>query len=692
MTSGATRQAGRITGLTVEEDGGLASLLGSAPATLARDAALAEPAILQAAKDVLQTSFRDEERQRYLDPFAPAHERNAEVVSVLRAAVAAHRQRGGALARIPTDDETLLALFAATVGWGPAQRYLDDSSVNEIKIVGRRIRVQESGKPFVTVPEQFASVEEVRDRAMLLAAVLGVRLDAETPQSTLPVAHGTRMHITVHPRVPRDGILVCIRRGRRACWDLDDIRRRGSADDALADLLRLFSRARCSFLIAGRTGSGKTGLLEALANSWPGDPHIVTIEDHTAEIGIARGDLWTREHVNTEHDPLAFGRVAKEAMRQTPDLLLPGETRGNEAGAILAMVLSDHPVMTTLHARSYREAVERFASFAAMPGAYMYEGRRDDALRDTCVGFDVVVKMDIWEDLGLRLITEIALLDGSAVERGVVEPAMVPLGRVDVLPDGQIVWDLQARVGAGGMLDWADGTDRTPSALREKLVRAPAFAQIRATATTLDVVADATAQAARHLLAGEAERALAILRAAWLQRRDARLITSVQQALAQAPGSFAQERADAATIRGDVERLLHARRWAAARRSYDTLLADLALVAAAAPTGGWSAVEEALRAGLAQDADAEEARVEAETAIRQGQPRVAVDVLSRFAISDLPVTTALPLIRVREVAMDLLLAQGQGSEAALTTVRAQRAALEQALAAEARDENRRRAA
>jgi pilus assembly protein CpaF len=681
-----------VTGLHVEEDGGLGALMGSAPATMAREIALHEPAILQATRDVFESSFEADDRKHYLDPFAEAWERNAEVVAVLRAAIAEHRQRGGALARVPTDDETLLALFAATAGWGPAQRYLDDPRVNEIKIIGRRIRVQESGKPFVTVPEQFLSAEEVLARANLLASVLGVRLDAKVPQSTLPVAHGTRMHVTIAPRVPKDHILVCIRRGRRECWDLDDVRKHGSVDDALTDLLRLFSRARCSFLIAGRTGSGKTGLLEALANSWPGEPHIVTIEDHTAEIGIRRNDLWTREHVNTEHDPQAFGRVAKEAMRQTPDLLLPGETRGNEAGAILAMVLSDHPVMTTLHARSCLEAVQRFASFSSMPGAYMYEGRRDDALRDTCVGFDVAVKMDVWEDLGIRLITEVALLDGTRMEGGVVEPVLVPLARVDVLDDGRIVWDLKARAGAGGMLSWVDGRDVTPVSLREKLVRARAMAQIRATATTLDVVADAIGRANMHILASEAERAMATLRGAWMQRRDGRLITSAQQALALLPGGFAEERAHGAELRAEVERLIKVRRWKSARQRYDELLAELTMAAAAAPTGGWEAIEQAIRAGQARELDAEEARIEAETAIRQGQPRVAVDILGRFSSTELPVAVALPLIRVREQAMERLIQLGQGSAEALSTVRAQRMALEQALLNEQRDDVQRRAA
>ena len=673
--------AARPAPLYVDEDGGLAVLMGAQNVTLAREAALRESAILQGARDVLQRAFADETRTQYLDPFAPAAERNAEVIRVLRAAIAEHRQRGGPLAHVPADDETLVALFAATIGWGPAQRYLDDGRVNEIKIVGRHIRVQEAGKPFVTVPEAFGSTDEVQSRALLLASVLGVRLDAETPQATLPVAHGTRMHVSIPPRTV-EGALVCIRRGRREAWDIDDVLKRGTLDLSVAGLLTLFSRARCSMLIAGRTGSGKTGLLEALANSWPGDPHMLTIEDHTMEIGIRRPDIWTRELVDTQRDPTAFGRVAREALRQTPDLLLPGEIRGNEAGAILALVLSDHPVISTLHARSCAEAIERFASCAALPGAYMYEARRDDALRDACTGFDVLINVDFWEDTGRRLVTEVALLDGCSVEDGLVTPRVIPLVTADVQPDGSITWMSAARVTAGGMLEWAGGQDRTPEALRAKLGRAHALTQIRVVATTLDMVAEAIGRAERLLLAGEAERALATLSSAWAQRRDMRLIGIAQRALAQAPGTFASLAATAAAQFVELELLAQARRWRDAHTALDTLLSNLGQAAAASPAGGWEQLDARITAGLAQEAAAEEARMEAETALGQGHPNAAVEILKRVAVADLPPHVALPLIRVREAAMQTLLTRGEGSTEALRSVRAQRIGLEAALAEE----------
>ena len=102
------------------------------------------------------------------------------------------------------------------------------------------------------------------------------------------------------------------------------------------------------------------------------------------------------------------------------------------------------------------------------------------------------------------------------------------------------------------------------------------------------------------------------------------------------------------------------------------------------PGGGWEQLDARIRDGLAQEAEAEQAYIEAERALGQGQAQAAVDILKPFTVTDLSRHVALPLIRVREQALEALRAHGEGSEEALRTVRAQRIALEQAEAQEPR--------
>jgi Flp pilus assembly CpaF family ATPase len=631
------------------------------------------PEVLIAARDALLAAFAEPERRRHLDPFAPPGPRNAAVIEVLRAAISEHQRDGGVLALLDDAAATLLPMFADTIGWGPAQRYLDDPRTNEVKINGRIILIQESGCPFVVAPETFASGDEVRRRAVQLATMLGVRLDGSHPQETLPVAYGTRVHVTIAPRIADDdGALVCIRRGRDEAWQLEDLVRRGSLDGATAALLQLCCRAGCSVLIAGRTGSGKTGLLEALANSWPGSPHIISIEDHTLEIGIRNTGLWTRELVDTQHDAHAFGRAAREALRQTPGLLLPGETRGAEAGAILALALSGHPVITTLHARTAAEAIRRFAGYAAQPGAYMYEGRRDDSLADGCAAFDVVLVMDMIAATGRRVLVEGALLDGNYDSMGRPLPNITPLVTMIQRDDGTVGWHHAARA-VDGQLVWDDGADHTPAGLRERLARMTAPAAARA---SLDRVDSAVERANQLLAAGDASRAYVLLRHLWSIRRDGVVRLLAGRALARLPMVEARCRSMATAARQRIEALVRQHRWSEARRLIDEVSMDVGLIVTIG--GGWEALGAAVRHHVAVDERVDEALGRADGALARGDALEALATLDRHTsdATRLEPTTALRYLRLRETALDDLGRAGYGSTDAAAAVRARRLALE----------------
>jgi pilus assembly protein CpaF len=640
--------------LSVIEDSGLAGL--HSYQTPAKEAAI-DPIRLQAARDLLINRITPD----LLDPVAPAAERTPEVLRVLRAEIGRQIERGsGPLRDQPTDDASLLQLFQESLGWGPAQPYLDDEQVQEVKIVGNLILVQEEGADFVQVPERFADAGQVLDRALLLASRLNVTIDRSHPQDTLPLAHGTRMHVTIPPCTPEGTGLVCIRRGRRHAWTIDDLLLRGACNEPVAELLRLLVRAGCSFLIAGETGSGKTAWLEALVNSWPGEPHVITIEDNTLEINV-RHTAWTRELVQSAQEIGAFGRAAREVLRQTPSLVAPGETRAEEAGAILAVAVSGHAVLTTIHARSAQRAVQRFGDCATMPGAYIYAGRRMHAIEDICDNFHAVIHLE--NSGGRRYIQELALLDGVEGSEERPCPRLINLVCSRFTQEGEPDWICAARV-ANNNLIW-DGHDQTPGTLRRQLEQLRSHRPQRIIGTSRNSVEEILIRAHER---EQPSQGLIMLNRAWAERQDPRLAAAARRSLDGAPELAAAYEPQARALAEQITAALAARHLERAAHAFSRIMADVALYAAHTPPGGWPGIEAQLNQIRQTDRQARTVLEEAQAALAQRQAHLATELLDRLSLSDLTPTTATNILRVRRVALELLHATGEVGAEALVAV------------------------
>ena len=121
-----------------------------------------------------------------------------------------------------------------------------------------------------------------------------------------------------------------------------------------------------TLLIAGEVGTGKTTLVKALSLRIPENEAIVIIED-THEIVLQRPfvrTLLTRE-ANTE----GTGRISpalaiRTGMRMAMNRLLLGEMRDGEAAeAFIDVCASGHSGISTIHARSGRDALSRLELF-----------------------------------------------------------------------------------------------------------------------------------------------------------------------------------------------------------------------------------------------------------------------------------------------------------------------------------------
>ena len=639
--------------LRVVEDGGLAAMVGSLRTHAVAAAEVRDPKVLLFIHELLLASIPE----LLLDPVSPSSQRIPAVLEVLRREIGTHTERGqGLLRAMSTDESVLLHLYRETLGWGPAQPYLDDERVQEVKINGTQIMVQEDGSDFVTVPEHFTDADQPLQRALLLASRFQVPINATTPQGTLPLAHGTRMHVTVPPCTPRGTGLICIRRGRRYAWALDDIYQRGGFSAEIHALLLLFARAKCSFIIAGETGCGKTALLESIINSWPGQPHVITIEDNTLEINV-RHAAWTRELVRTNYEPRAFGRAAKEALRQTPTVVAPGETRGDEAGAILTIAVSGHAILTTLHAKSCQAAIQRFADCAAMPGAYVYEGRRENALEDACDNIEVVIHIEKMG--GRRFISEVVLLDGVVRDGSHVRPRMVPLTEMQVDDDGMLTWPVQA-VAEGDVLRWVDGDDRTPVALAQKFRLLKAERRVRAAPTSRAAVEDALVRAQQAVRSGQVELALATLRRAWLERHDPQLVTAAAYALEADSARMDDATTASAALGSAIEALIRRRLWGAARIRLGAAQADLVLTAAVSPAGRWESLALVVAQGQEADREVFERVGRARRSLDSGaDPNEVIALLGREQGDRISPEAALAAVTVRRDALVLLVDRGE---------------------------------
>ncbi|HUX48515.1 MAG TPA: PilT/PilU family type 4a pilus ATPase [Dehalococcoidia bacterium] len=113
-------------------------------------------------------------------------------------------------------------------------------------------------------------------------------------------------------------------------------------------------------IITGPTGSGKTTTIAAMIHhlNTQETRHIVTIEDPIEYVYPSMKCAITQRQLGT--DTLSFANALKHILRQDPDVILVGEMRDPEtADAVLTVAETGHFILTTGHAPSATQAIER---------------------------------------------------------------------------------------------------------------------------------------------------------------------------------------------------------------------------------------------------------------------------------------------------------------------------------------------
>ena len=196
----------------------------------------------------------------------------------------------------------------------------------------------------------------------VIANQLGKRLDEDNPVLHAQLPDGSRLAAVIPP-VVRPAPALTIRKFPSRHFTVDDLIARGTLTQPLADFLAEQIAAGKTLLISGRTSTGKTTVLRALANAIPEDQRIVVIED-TSELYLQKPNLVAVEcQTDTFKANITFDDLLKSALRWRPDRIILGEVRGMEARTLLDSLNTGHSgSLATIHANSAEKALHRFAN------------------------------------------------------------------------------------------------------------------------------------------------------------------------------------------------------------------------------------------------------------------------------------------------------------------------------------------
>jgi pilus assembly protein CpaF len=257
-----------------------------------------------------------------------------------------------------------------TFGLGPLEVLLKDPTISDILINGpRQIYIERKGRLELT-DVQFRNNDHLLHVIDKIVSAIGRRCDEICPMVDARLKDGSRVNAIIPP-LAIDGPSMSIRRFGIDPVNWDDYVNYRSCAPQMVEFFKACVESRLNILIIGGTGSGKTTLLNNMSAFIPANERIVTIEDaaelHLRQPHIVR--LETRPANIEGKGRISIRELLINSLRMRPDRIVVGECRGAETLDMLQAMNTGHDgSLTTLHANSTRDAVQRVETMVMMAG------------------------------------------------------------------------------------------------------------------------------------------------------------------------------------------------------------------------------------------------------------------------------------------------------------------------------------
>ena len=274
--------------------------------------------------------------------------------------------------------------------------YLDDPDIEEVNVNGwDDIAITHLDGRIEKTKEHFFSPQHAEDVVKKLLQHSGMIIDNASPLAQGHLPNNTRITAVKKPVVDEErAIAVSIRKLYPQRVDRDNLIRTNTLTEEMLGFLETCIRYGVSFVVAGRTSSGKTTLLNALLAGIPDNKRIYTIESGARELSLVKRNGAGEVINNVVHtisrpsDNEAYNitqaQLLMAALRFDPDIICVGEMRDREAYSAIEASSTDHTVVSTVHGGGGRFAHRRIASLA-------YQNFEKQSLQQAALAFPVVV-------------------------------------------------------------------------------------------------------------------------------------------------------------------------------------------------------------------------------------------------------------------------------------------------------------
>jgi flagellar protein FlaI len=176
---------------------------------------------------------------------------------------------------------------------------------------------------------------------------------------------GDRINLTLGREITKKGSTFTIRRFREDPVSIIDLIKYNTMSADIAAYLWWLVEHRSTALVAGGTASGKTTTLNAISTFIPPQQKIVTIED-TQELNLPH-ENWIPAVARQSFSGSTMSEITqfdllRAALRQRPDIIIVGETRGREAYTLFQAMATGHGGFSSIHADSVAATLNRLTS------------------------------------------------------------------------------------------------------------------------------------------------------------------------------------------------------------------------------------------------------------------------------------------------------------------------------------------